>query len=98
MVNVLPLLGLFFQSSLGKQVVSDVRTKLKKSKKPWYLKRTFVGPIITVVSIGASKLLGGAVTEGQIAEIVDYVMTGLDMLSVYGASLSLFGIVNRDQK
>jgi len=99
LTSILQMAGLFFQSSVGKEVTEDVKKKLNKFRRPWYLSRRFVGVAIAVIAQIASALLAGLdITDVQIVQITDYVIQGLDFLSVYGGGLSLFGFTNREKK
>ncbi|KKM88342.1 hypothetical protein LCGC14_1259700 [marine sediment metagenome] len=95
-VQAFQLIGLFFNSALGKQVASDVKLKLNKTKRPWYLSRRFVGVIVAGLAQVASNLVTGLdISDAQATQVTGYLLQGLDMITVYGGSLSVFGFTNR---
>ncbi len=99
LTSVIQLVGLFSQSALGKQVKEKAKRKLNKNERPWYLSRRFTGVAIAVIAQIASGLIAGLdILDGQIAQMVDYFPQVLNMLSVYGGSLSVFGFTNREKK
>lgn len=96
--SVLQFLGFFMQTAMGKQVTESIKLKTRKTARPWYFSRRFVGIVIGGLALVASNVMAGVnVTDAQTAEIVDYVLQGLDMLTVYGPSLAFFGLINRGQ-
>lgn len=93
--SIIQLIGLFFNSALGKQVAQDVKIKLNKIKRPWYLSRRFVGIVVAFGAVMVSNLTSIAIPEEQASVITKYILQGLDMITVYGGSLSVFGFTNR---